>query len=109
MIGFTLSREKFFNIAFSLSSNVNVLIDFPSSKTGNIFSKRSTSSLKLLFPFKDFLAFSNLFSTNSRSDNISSKFIVSTSLKGLTSPSTWTIFSSSKHLITSTIASTSLI
>ena len=108
-MGFTLRREKFFKIAFSLSLKLKDLMDFPSSKTGNIFSKRSTSSLKLLFPFSDFLAFSNLFSTSSRSDNISSKLIVSTSLRGLTSPSTWTIFSSSKHLITSTIASTSLI
>ena len=47
--------------------------------------------------------------TVSMSAKINSKFIVSISLIGLTEPSTWTTFESSKHLTTSTIASVSLI
>ena len=110
IIGFAVIRLNDDSNFCSSSSISNFLI-------GIFFSSDSFILVSKLYSFKSSLFlvvcafFPILFillSIISKSDNISSTFIISTSLLGFTSPSTCMIFESSKHLTTSTIASVSL-
>ena len=95
--------------ASSSSLTSKVLIGLFNSKWALTFSIISYSTFAFLSPdLASLTPFSILLSRTSRSANINSKFIVSISLIGSTLPSTWTTFSSLKHLTVWTIASTSL-
>ena len=85
------------------------LLIFRLSNTFFVFSSTSISNAYFLSAFNIFFAFSIFLSIVSMSASISSRFIVSISLKGSIFPSTCTMFWSSKHLTTSHILSTSLI
>ena len=75
-----------------------------------MFKSSTSSNVSLSFDILAFLPILFiLFSITSKSAIASSAFIVSISLTGSIFPSTCVIFESSKHLTTSTIASTSLI
>ena len=107
--GFEVIKNKLFTKASSSSVASKVLAGLFASKWAFNLSITSYSNLAVLSPdLTNFIVFSILLSRTSKSAKISSKFIVSISLIGSTEPSTWTTFSSSKHLTTWTIAATSL-
>ena len=104
-------KLKFFIIFNSSSSKSIKRIGISCSKFSRIFFKVLTSfiaSLSLVVS-AFFSCFNILLVTISKSARINSVLIISTSLIGSVAPSTWVIPASSKHLTTSTIASTSLI
>ena len=107
MTGFEVRRNCSSINALKSSSTAIVRRGLPSSSHAFIFSRRSTSTAYFLSAFCIEIALGRRLSIASISAKISSRLIVSISRRGLTLPSTWVIFSSSKHLTTWTIASTS--
>ena len=102
MTGFKVIRLKFLSSAKSSSVKSTNLNGFPhSSASFALFSVSNSFSASLslfvcaFFAIRDILPF-----IISKSDIDSSKFIISISLIGSISFSTWIIFSSSKHLTT---------
>ena len=92
----------------SSSESSIALADLPAAIKSFTLFRRSSSPCKDLSPFKFFCVLVILLSRISKSESISSIFIVSISEIGSILPSTCTMFSSSKHLTTCTIAATSL-
>ena len=87
-----------------------LLKDLPCSRNEIHLSIIEIKILDDLFPVSADLIFLDFnFSKVSKSFSCNSKSIISLSLIGLTLPSTWVIFSSSKHLKTWIIALVSLI
>ena len=111
MIGFAVRKLYDLMTLFSSSDKFNCLIGLFSSKAflhlSNISNSNKSSLSFVVLAF--FPALSILLFIISKSDIASSRFTVSISRIGSISPSTCIILPSSKHLTTSTIASTSLI
>ena len=108
---FVLRRNQPLTIARSSSVRSAARAGRPSSRTGWILSKISSSRFASLSPpdLAARIALSRRFSTEARSARASSIWIVSMSRTGLTEPSTWMIFSSSKQRTTWMTASVSRI
>ena len=106
---FVRRLQEFIISSSSISSVLKALAEIPDSNKFLICFNSSLSFDNILSERIPFSALEIRFSTISRSENISSRFIVSISRTGFTVPSTWVTFESSKHLTTCTIASTSRI
>ena len=110
-MGFNVIKQNDFNRSSSSSFKSIVLNDLFWSRAPSHFLRVSNSNKSFLSLLDShFLAILPiLFWIISKSDIINSTLIISISLIGSTPPSTWIMSEFSKHLTTSTIASTSLI
>ena len=109
--GFCVIKLNGFKINFSSSVNsINRIGIFFSNASLHFFNTSNSASASFSLVVSAFLAiFSIRLSMISKSANISSILMISISRIGFTPPSTWVMLLSSKHLTTSTMASTSRI
>ena len=103
-----VSKNQSLTASFCSSDRGAVRAGLPSFKCFSTISAAEASRAYLLSPFlTSFLAFSALLVTLSRSERMSSVWMVSISRAGSTLPSTWITSGSSKQRTTCTMASTS--